>query len=65
MSDDLLLKMREKEPEAIVTFHPMAFPMEHQYIVHVWGKPLGDFKATKEEALKSAIDNLYSTDKEV
>ena len=61
MSDELLLKIREKEPEAIVTF----FPMEYQYIVHVWGKPLGNFKTTKEEALKSAIDNLYSTDKEV
>ena len=61
MSDDLLTKVRKKEPEAIVTF----FPMEHQYIVHVWGKPLGNFKTTKEEALESAIDNLYSTDKEV
>ena len=61
MSDNLLLRIREKEPEAIVTF----FPVEYQYIVHVWGKPLGNFKTTREEALKSAIDNLYSTDKEV
>lgn len=46
--------IRTKEPEAHVTY----FPMEEEYVVHVWGKEISKYHKTIGSALKDAMMKL-------
>lgn len=45
-----LAAIRATEPEARVTY----FPMEEVWQVHVWGRPLSGYRASKGSALAEA-----------
>lgn len=51
----VLAAIREREPEAHVTF----FPVEQQYQVHVWGRPLSEMHPTYGSALAAAYRKVY------
>jgi hypothetical protein len=49
--DKLMAELRKVEPEAYCTY----FPMEGQFMVHVFGKPLSDLNSSKLGALQEAL----------
>lgn len=53
----VLAAIREVEPEAHVTY----FPMEGEWVVHVWGRPLSGYRQTKGAALAEAYRNLFDS----
>lgn len=52
--DALLAKIREREPEAHVTY----FPAEGRHQVHVWGRPLSNMRSSRGSALLEAFQVL-------
>lgn len=55
----VLAKIREREPEAHVTF----FPVERQFVVHVWGRELSGYHPSRAAALVDAYHRLYPEEK--
>lgn len=58
--DKALRIIKTKEPEAHVTY----FPVEHEYQVHAWGRPLSGFHSTRAAALWDALERLNLTQEE-
>lgn len=52
--DAALALIRTVEPEAHVTY----FPVEQQYVVHVWGRELSAYAPTRGAALTDALRRL-------
>ena len=53
--DFVLAKIREKEPEAHVTY----FPVEELHVVHCWGREISSYTPTKGSALLDAYKKLF------
>jgi len=53
--DAVLKEILKKEPEAHVTY----FPVEEQYVVHVWARELSGYHQTRGAALADAYRKLY------
>jgi hypothetical protein len=51
----VLALIREREPEAHVTYHN---PPTAAYVVHVWGRPLGAYRATYGAAILDAYQKM-------
>lgn len=54
--DRTLKLIRSKEPGAWVTY----FPLEEQYIVHVYGRELSCYTSTRGSALADAYNRLFT-----
>ena len=52
--DDLMAKIKLKEPEA----HCTRFPEEELFQVHCWGRPISGFHKSKIAALEDALAEL-------
>jgi hypothetical protein len=52
--DSVLAKIRQIEPDA----HCTRFPSESVFQVHVWGKPLSAFRASRLAALEEALTSI-------
>jgi hypothetical protein len=52
--DELLRRVRVREPEAHCTY----FPSEGQWQVHVWGRELSGMHASREIALNEALRRM-------
>lgn len=52
--EEALCRIRLKEPEAWVTYHPA----EGTFVVHVCGRPLSDYCDTKGSALADALRRI-------
>lgn len=48
----LLNKLKEKHPEAHLTY----FPYEERWMAHIWGKPLTDMIPTRLTCLEAALE---------
>ena len=51
-----LAAIQAANPDAHATY----FPMEGQWQIHVWGRPLSGFHATKAGALREALKGAAS-----
>lgn len=49
--DELLARVRAKEPEAHCTY----FPMEQRFQVHAWGRPLSGMCVSQIAALEETL----------
>lgn len=49
--DDLMARVKEREPEAHCTY----FPSDGLFQVHVWGRPLSGMRASRIAALEEAL----------
>ena len=56
--DKALRMIQECEPEAHITY----YPVEEQWKVHVWGKPLSDMFYDKGLAIWDALKRLGAVD---
>ena len=54
--DQVLEKIQTVEPEALTCY----FPMEEQYVVHVYGRKLSGYHSTRAQALADAYNRLFS-----
>ena len=54
MADKLLNKIRKFVPDVHITF----FPVEQQWVVHIWGKEISSYHYSKNAALIEAWTNL-------
>lgn len=52
---EVLDLIKRKEPEAHVTY----YPVEEEYLVHVWGRPLSGYHKTSAGALTDAYWRLH------
>jgi len=52
----ILNEIRKLEPDAHVTF----FPIESQYVVHVFGRELSKYDSSKGAVLADAYNRLFS-----
>lgn len=52
--DGALTAIRRTEPKAHVTF----FPMEEEWVVHVYGRQLSSYHKSKGSALADALERL-------
>lgn len=52
--DRLMNKIREIEPLAHLSY----FPMEGEFHIHVWGRPLSGFHESRMAAIRDALERL-------
>lgn len=53
--EEVLKAIKTKEPEAHITY----FPLEQQFQVHAWGRPLSGFFSTRAAAISDAYTKLF------